>query len=240
MAKFIFAMATAVLVLSGCTGGPADHRVLFIGNSFTFGNDMPGMVREIADANGVAVEVEMIAPGGAFFDEHLVNPEVADRLRSGEFDTVVFQEQSIITSVRSMSAERTIPAALSLDGIADQAGVRVVWFQTWGHQNGFPDVGHSGYSSMQAQIVATYDQIASQAGGTVAPVGASWGHTQSLGTGLNLYAADAFHPSPAGSYIAALELADAIIAPAILEAPSVGDVDGEAAATLLASVQSAP
>lgn len=240
MAKWLITAVAAIFLLSACSTGPTDHRVLFIGNSFTHGNEMPDTVRRIADANGVAIDVEMIAPGGAFLDEHLLNPDVADRLRSGDFDTVVFQEQSVITSVRAMSAERSVPAALALDRIADASGVRVVWFQTWGHRNGFPDVGHTGYTSMQAQIVATYDQIAEQTGGRVAPVGEAWQHTNSLGQGIDLYAADAVHPSPAGSYLAALELTDAIIAPPILESPSVGDVDDEIAATLLASVQSAP
>lgn len=240
MARIFFGVAAAMLLLSACSRGPVEHRVLFIGNSFTHGNDMPEMVRDIAGANGVNIDVEMVAPGGAFLDEHVVNLEVADKIRSGDFDTVVFQEQSVITSVPSMTAQRTMPAAIALDRMADESGVRVVWFQTWGHLNGFPDVGHTGYSTMQDQIIASYDQIAEQTGGVVAPVGETWRHTQGSGTGINLYAADAYHPSAAGSYLAALELADAIIAPIIVESPSSNGVDGDTAAALLASVQSAP
>ena len=69
-----------VVALSGCGGGGADHNVLFIGNSYTHFNDLPSIVEEISSANGIAVDTHMIAPGGAFLSEHLVNPEVLEAL----------------------------------------------------------------------------------------------------------------------------------------------------------------
>ena len=103
-----------LFVLSACSSESPDHRVLFVGNSYTHSNEMPKMVEEIAAANGVSVDWEMIAPGGSFLDEHQFNREVVDALRSGEFDSVVFQEQSVITSVPELTASRTIPAAVAL------------------------------------------------------------------------------------------------------------------------------
>ncbi len=222
-------------VLSACVGsGEPDHRVLFVGNSYTHYNEMPEMVKQIADANGAKIEWAMIAPAGSYLDEHQYNAEVVDAIRSGDYDTVVFQEQSVITSVPDMTASRTIPAAKALDGIADAAGVRVIWYQTWGRLNGFPDVGYSDYASMQAAVSATYFQIGEETGATVAPVGDRWARTmQSVPVGL--YASDGSHPSAAGSYVAAIELADAIIAPAIVEAPAVDGVDEETAASILAA-----
>jgi hypothetical protein len=42
-------------ILFGCSSGPA-FRVLFIGNSYTAANDLPGMVRDLADSVGRDVE----------------------------------------------------------------------------------------------------------------------------------------------------------------------------------------
>jgi len=233
MAKSVwFGCLLLLASVLGACGGEPDHRVLFVGNSFTHGNNMPDMVEEIADANGAKIEWTMIAPGGAYLDEHQYNTEVVTALRSGNFDTVVFQEQSVITSVPDMVASRTLPAARTLDSIADAAGVRVIWFQTWGHLNGFPDVGYSDYASMQRAISATYDQIAVETSASVARVGDRWGRT--LGSvSVGLYSADGYHASPAGSYVAAIELAGSITGVSIVEAPSVDGVESDVAEILV-------
>jgi len=106
-----------VLVLAGCGSG-AGVNVLFVGNGFTHFHNMPGMVEEIAAANGVTVDAEMIAPGGTFLSEHVNNPTVTEALASGDFDIVVFQEQSQAPSVGQMVTEQTRPAAQTLDRMA--------------------------------------------------------------------------------------------------------------------------
>ena len=220
-------------VLSACSG-PADHNVLFIGNSYTHFNDMPSTVEKIADANGVSVKTDMIAPGGAFLHEHVNNSEVVEAIQSGDYDTVILQEQSVAPSVAAFTRDNTIPAALSLDQIADEAGVRVVWFQTWGHVNGFPSEGHNSYESMQAAINSTYDSIAGQAGGQVARVGEAFTRAR-ISVPAGLYNLDGTHPSPAGSYLAAVTITEAITFQPVAEAPAVGGVD-ESIAEALATV----
>ncbi len=63
-------LAALFLLLASCSGGEAEHRVLFIGNSYTHYNDMPSMVEKITSKNGVKIETTMIAPGGAYLHEH--------------------------------------------------------------------------------------------------------------------------------------------------------------------------
>lgn len=217
----------ALLALAGC-GGEVDNNVLFIGNSYTHTNNMPTMVEEIADANGLSVNTTMIAPGGAFLHEHNVNPEVIAAIQSGEYDTVVFQEQSVAPSLATFAQENTLPAAASLDALADGAGVRVIWYQTWGHLNGFPAEGHATYESMQTAIIATYNNIQSQNGGQIARVGETWERARTS-VPTTLYSPDGSHPSPAGSYLAALEITEAIMLQPVTEAPSVDGVDEEVA-----------
>ena len=228
---------TLVLVLSGvlssCAGDP-DHRVLFIGNSYTHTNNMPSMVQAIANANGVAISTDMIAPGGAFLHEHLANSEVIDAIRSGNYDVVVFQEQSVIPSVPSYAQQQTVPAAVSLDQIADESGVRVIWFQTWGHLNGFPSEGHGSYESMQSAVNDTYDEIGRRTGAPVARAGEAFGRARES-VPVGLYHQDGTHPSPAGSYLAAIQITETITLMQVADAPSVDGVD-EATADALAAV----
>ena len=49
-------------------------RVLFIGNSYTYSNDLPAMFRLLALSMGDTVETAMVAPGGTTFAFHASNP----------------------------------------------------------------------------------------------------------------------------------------------------------------------
>ena len=46
-------------------------RILFIGNSHTYFNDMPAMVAEKARKAGFDCEVTMIAHGGWYLEQHV-------------------------------------------------------------------------------------------------------------------------------------------------------------------------
>jgi hypothetical protein len=48
---------------SGAAQAPA-MRVLFIGNSYTYFNDLPTIFRKLAAAGGHRVDTRMVAPGG--------------------------------------------------------------------------------------------------------------------------------------------------------------------------------
>ncbi|MEM8705335.1 MAG: hypothetical protein AAGE98_02680 [Actinomycetota bacterium] len=229
-------VAFVVSLAAACGGGEPEHSVLFVGNSLTFGNDVPSMVAAIADANGVPIEWEMIASGGARLSDHRADPAVERALRSGDFDVVVFQEQSEMPSVPHIAESQTIPAAVALDAIADAAGVRVIWYQTWGHRNGSAWSGHASYDTMFAEIADTYAEIGRVTGGEVAGAGWRWDRVLSRGIAVDLYDSDGYHASPAGSYLAAVAIADTLlVGQSLSEAPSVGGVDGDTAWLLMSS-----
>lgn len=65
-------------------------RLLFIGNSHTYCNDMPLMAAKKARAAGYDCEVTMIAHGGWFLAQHVEEPDVRPQSRSSR--TSVQQE----------------------------------------------------------------------------------------------------------------------------------------------------
>ncbi len=71
-------------------------RMLFIGNSFTTKNDLPGLLSVIAKAGkGIIIEYKVISAGGASLRRHW-NGGAANTITSGKWDYVVFQEQSTL------------------------------------------------------------------------------------------------------------------------------------------------
>src|SRR5437867_11832659 len=74
-------------------------RVLFIGNSYTFVNDLPNMFAKLARSGGHKVEVGMAAKGGWQLSKHIQSPETLDTLNSIKSNFVVLHEQSKISSL---------------------------------------------------------------------------------------------------------------------------------------------
>ena len=66
-------------------------KVLFIGNSITYYNDMPQTVRNIALQWGDSLSVTMYAPGGTGFANHVADPNVYNHFRTGSWDYVILQ-----------------------------------------------------------------------------------------------------------------------------------------------------
>lgn len=228
----IWVFVAFVLVLAGCSQSSGDTvSVLFVGNSFTFGNDVPGVVEEVAEANGVDVDVEMIATGGRFFDEHASDGPTMAAVGSGDFDIVVLQEQSMAPSHAQTLRDRSMPGVQQLASSAQAGGSRVVLFQTWGHIGGNDIVGHESYESMQAALIEGYHAMSRTTGTEVAPVGERWQESLSELPAVVLYNSDGVHSSSAGAYLAAVTIADTILTEPLTEFPGVG-LDDETAQLL--------
>ncbi len=220
------------LLGSACGESEPDMQVLFIGNSYSARNNLPSLVVEIARANGTEIAVEIVAPGGRRLSEHVGDTEVSRLVRSGDFAVVVFQEQSELPAIEDRLWNESLPAAQSLVRMADASGSDSLLFQTWGHRNGSINSHHSGYGSMQAALVGGYDMLAADTGADVARVGETWSRALRFLPNVTLYDSDGSHPSPAGSYLAALVITDSILEQPIEVAPDVL-IDQETADSIL-------
>src|SRR5262245_46359593 len=80
---------------SSCGDKGADKplRVLFVGNSYTYENNLPFVFKALADPLR-RVEVSMVAAGGATLRRHIDAGKVLKTIGSGDFDVIVAQEQS--------------------------------------------------------------------------------------------------------------------------------------------------
>jgi len=199
---------------------PSD--VFFVGNSFTFGGNVPGLVRDLAIYAGFPEpNVEYRAIGGQSLEGHRADtaPEGAPARVAEGWDVVVLQELSTRPTDRIGPAERFKEDATWFYDLAKSASpeCEVVLYETWARR-----AGHSLYDStfespaqMQAELRFHYrdaaehyiPMFATAARATdvrVAPAGDAWELQLAGGEPPRLHASDDYHASAAGAYLNAL------------------------------------
>lgn len=190
-------------------------RVVFIGNSYTYFNDLPKLLQEVAD--GVPgsgkryVDYKQFTPPDCSLKRHVQNKELIQSLKQDKWDYVVIQEQSEAPSVRTADvAKETYPYAEQLCKYAREGNpdAHIIFYMTWGHKDGTstPVDGYpipNSYEGMQLRLMTSYLEMAYDNNAWCAPVGMAWQEVRNQRPNLQLYMADRSHPSKAGSYLAA-------------------------------------
>lgn len=214
------------------------QKVLFIGNSYTYYNDLPRLVANFLSARG-GWTVESRAVPDATLSQHVADLETQSGTMAGA-TVLVLQEQSTFgvsaaDPTAPVGSRLSDPSAFfaALDAIWRRAnGRRIILFETWARRD---------WPALQAEISDRYICGAKRIGAEVAPVGDVWQALASDGTRRRLFASDGSHPSPLGSAVAAWVLARRIdpAAAATSEAAGIapselGRVELERIRTLLA------
>ena len=178
-------------------------RVLFVGNSLTFVNDLPTTFSELARSGGHKVEVAMVVEGGAHLYDFVSSPELSNTLSSSQWDYVVLQEQSQLPSVEYWRVNDMYPAARTLVKKVRANDAQPIFFETWGREYGFPENGMPDFESMQYEIDMGYQRIANELNAPIAHVGMVWFRALRSNPDLQLWQEDGNHPSEMGTYLAA-------------------------------------
>jgi hypothetical protein len=166
-------------------------RVLFIGNSFTQRNNLPGLIAEMAAERGLHVEHELISAGGASLRRHWNGGRAAQAIATGGYDYVVLQEQSTLPV---KNAARMAESVRLFDEAIRRTGAKTALYMTWARQ-------HS--PQTQQAITDAYNSVGKEIAALVVPVGSAWQTFLAEHDRPVLYDRDQSHPTAAGSYLAA-------------------------------------
>ncbi len=187
------------------------YKALFIGNSYTYSNNLPSLVACLATANGDTLIYDSNTPGGYTFQAHSTNQSTISKINSQQWDYVILQEQSQKPSFSpAQVANEVLPYAAALDSLikANNVCSETVFFMTWGRKYGdpincqyYPPV--CTYLGMQARLRESYLLMGQHNNSSVAPVGMAWKKSIQTDSTFNLYSADNSHPNLQGSYLSA-------------------------------------
>ena len=167
-------------------------RVLFVGNSHTFFNDMPSIFQMFCKETGAAeAEVVMQAHPGVHLEWHLNQQwELRYALVQGKFDYLVFQQAAHPFPPR----EETLRDAAKMVELAKACGTVPVATIPWAERR-FPESQQERYD--------TFDLVGEQTGVTLSPVGYVFERVEREEKDIDLYFVDGEHASPYGSYVIA-------------------------------------
>jgi PKD repeat protein len=202
-----FLTVLTVMFISAVSQAQETAKVLFIGNSYTYVNDLPSMLSSIATSFGDQVTHDSQTPGGTTFQGHTQNAATWNKINSQIWDFVVLQAQSQEPSFPdSQVNSSTIPYAMQLaDSVyANNFCTEVMMYMTWGRKNGDPQWAPiSTFDGMNDRLRSAYLRMADSVQGSVSPVGSAWKYVRENYPSIELYNADESHPSVAGTYLAA-------------------------------------
>lgn len=200
------------LTQMACGGSPAAPscgsavnctRVLFIGNSYTYVNDLPGTFALLSSSGGHPVETGTDAQGGAMLTDHAAAASTTRTLNSAKWNIVVLQEQSQGPSIEYFRQTQMYPAARQLVAQIRGVGAQPMFFLAWARRDGLPENGIPNYATMQTAVDQGYLTIANEQGAPVAPVGYAWQTLLAQTTPSDLWQSDGIHPTSRGTYLAA-------------------------------------
>jgi hypothetical protein len=169
-------------------------RVLFIGNSLTYFNDLPAQLQALIAEGypGVpTVRYESVTPGGCTLQKHWHDGKAASRIAQGGWDYVVLQEQS---QVPFSDRAQMYHYARLFDREIKKVGAKTVLYMTFPWKNKFVPGD---------KMPEIYFALGKELEAIVVPVDVAWHEAARIDPELALYRNDGVHPSPAGTYLAA-------------------------------------
>lgn len=180
-------------------------KILFIGNSYTYYNDLPAIFAALAEENGRAVTVNSVTCGGRRLWEYTEREdEYAAQIRekaTDHWDGVFLQEHSLGPLLDYPLFAHGVKQLVNL---LDSEGF--ILYQTWGRKAGSPTLAEHGWTnkSMTEGLAKAYQRLGRELGIPVSPVGTAFYALGKSHPAIDLYDPDLTHPSRTGSCLAAL------------------------------------
>ncbi len=181
-------------------------RVLLIGNSLVYVNNLPGLLRSLARAQdaGPLFDTETYVMPGAELARHWKSGAAAKALEHGHWDFLILQERGGLLACLASPAQKeqddcrnSLRAHRRFAELAKQQGARVLLLGTWG-----PD------ATWQDNLDRGLRQVARETGATPVMAGARLRayEAESGGKPKSLFTDDSLHPSLPASLIVAAAL----------------------------------
>ena len=170
---------------------PHASQVLFVGNSFTFGGNLPTLIEQITRDTQHPIASELIAPGGVTLGFHFRSKATLAAIVSKKWDYIVLQNCS---NCPLRNRELFQSDVKTIVNIVRESGAKPVLYMTWADLHKQDDIN---------VISEAYETIGRELSVPVVPVGKAWAKAVAESDGASLFEADQHHASPTGALLSA-------------------------------------
>jgi hypothetical protein len=201
MLRQLLLLLTIALFFSGI---PSENhpgkeiKVLYIGNSLTYVNDLPGLVAEIAQQDGISIAYESFLFPDYSLEDHWKEGKVKKDIEKEGYDFVIAQQgPSALPESQVLLADYTMKLAKHCKKYNSKLGLYMVWPS----KARLFDLDN---------VISSYSNAAQKSEAMLCPAGLAWKKAWEKDSSIALYGPDNFHPGIAGSLLAALSIYGAL------------------------------
>lgn len=166
-------------------------KILFVGNSLTYTNDLPSRVAAIGASKDNLLEKEMIAKPNYALEDHWTEGCIQAMIKSGFYDFIVVQQGP---SSQSDGAKSLLEYGTLISDLCKANDTKLAFFMVWPAK-----VNYNTFSG----VITNYMNAAYATGAILCPVGYAWKQYMDQSGDFSYYGPDEFHPSEKGSDVAA-------------------------------------
>lgn len=171
--------------------GDSAKNILFIGNSLTYFNDLPGKLIAIGRANGKEIITTMVAYPNYALEDHWNAGRIQTLIATGKFHFVVIQQgPSSLADGRVMLQDY----GARIKTLCDQYKSRLAFFMVW--------PAYSNFHTFDG-VIKNYTDAATATRSLLCPVGLRWKNYFLASGDYSFLGPDMFHPSEKGTENAA-------------------------------------
>ncbi len=169
----------------------AHVRILFVGNSLTYANNLPQLVTKVGARNDIHIQTDMLAYSNYALEDHWSDGELQSLIANGDYDYVVVQQGP---SSQADGKAMLLEYGEQIKSLCDKQNTKLAFYMVW--------PARINYHTF-TEVIANYSLAASHTKSILCPVGTVWkGYIDST-QDFSYYDSDGFHPSLAGSQLAA-------------------------------------
>ena len=170
------------------------QKLLFVGNSLTYTNDLPLILEKIAAFYGITIESEMICYPNYAIVDHLNEGKIQQKIATENYDFVIIQQGP---SSQEEGRKMLLNAGKRLSILCEKYNSKLAYYMVWPSKR---------YYFTFDKVITNHTKAAKLNNALLFPAGIYWKQYEAQKPRFSLYGPDQFHPSKAGSFLAALTM----------------------------------
>jgi hypothetical protein len=170
------------------------QKILFIGNSLTYTNNLPIILEEIGTIYSKKIDTEMVCHPNYAIIDHLNDGIIQQKIATENYDYVIIQQGP---SSQEKGRKMLINDGKKIARLCSKYNSKLGYIMVWPSKR---------YYFTFDEVIKNHTEAAKRNNALLFPVGKYWKQYENRSHTIPLYGSDKFHPSNTGSFLAALTI----------------------------------